>query len=224
MTQAQRAKEIGVSRQAFHDWKRKGAPVDDDYNLAVWILNQERITAKVRAWCKKVISKKTPRANSIVATGDELKDLEGVLEFYMGKLNAALADEALDSIKFWNEHVLKTSESIRKSQAHAAKLGIDNGTTLARSEVERILRAVFYAGNACVNSNMTMIAQRISGLDEAEDVYNELKPAIVGARLFSGFDKVANVQGAPAIPDWVLECVRLEAGQYLGNSESLWTK
>ena len=47
---------------------------------------------------------------------------------------------------------------------------------------------------------------------------------MVGGRLFSGFDKVANIKGAPSLPDWVIDAVRMEAKQYLGNSEALWTK
>ena len=129
-----------------------------------------------------------------------------------------------DQVKFWSDLFLKQDESIRRSEAHAARLGIDNGTTLPRAEVERILRAVFYAGNGSVNGALTTICEHVAGLSDPGDVYHSLKPAIVGGRLFSGFDKVANIQGAPALPDWVIECVKLEAQQYLGNSESLWTK
>lgn len=222
--QAERAKEIGVSRQSLATWIKKGAPFEDDKRLAVWLLNQERITAKVRAWCNKVIKRDTPHQNHVAKTKTELKNLEGILDYYMGKLNESVACGELESIKFWNEHVIKTSESIRRSEAHAARLGIDNGTTLARAEVERILRAVFYASNACVNANLTMICQHIAGLDKPEDIYDVLKPALVNACIFSGFDKVNNIKGAPGLPTWVLDCVRLDAKQYLGNSESLWTK
>lgn len=222
--QAERAKEIGVSRQSLATWIKKGAPFEDDKRLAVWLLNQERITAKVRAWCNKVIKRDTPHQNHVAKTKTELKNLEGILDYYMGKLNESVACGELESIKFWNEHVIKTSESIRRSEAHAARLGIDNGTTLPRAEVERILRAVFYASNACVNANLTMICQHIAGLDKPEDIYDVLKPALVNACIFSGFDKVNNIKGAPGLPTWVLDCVRLDAKQYLGNSESLWTK
>ena len=222
-SQAERAEEIGVSRQSLATWIKKGAPFEDDRRLAVWLLNQERITAKVRAWCNKVIKRETPRQNHVAKDDAELKNLEGILDYYMGKLNESVQHGELESIKFWNEHVIKTSESIRRSEAHAAKLGIDNGTVLPRAEVERILRAVFYAGNGCVNGALSTICEHLAGLSDPSDVYHALKPAIVGGRLFSGFDKVANIKGAPALPDWVIECVKLEAQQYLGNSESLWT-
>lgn len=222
-SQNERAKEIGVSRQTLATWIKKKAPFEDDHRLAVWLLNQERITVKVRAWCNKIIKKNTPRKNHVAKDKSELKNLEGILDYYMGKLNASVEEGALESIKFWNEHVIKTSESIRRSEAHAAKLGIDNGTTLPRAEVERILRAVLYAGNACVNGSLTMICEHVAGMDDPAQIYDCLKPAIVGGRLFSGFDRVANIKGAPGLPDWVLECVKTTAKDYLGNSESLWT-
>ena len=188
-TKTDRAAEIGVSRISLNTWVKKGAPVDDDRRLAVWLLNQQRISTKVRSWCNRVIKRDTPRSNSVAKDEDELKNLEGILEYYMGKLNDSVQKGELESIKFWNEHVIKTSESIRRSEAHAAKLGIDNGTTLARAEVERILRAVFYAGNGCVNGALATICEHVAGLSDPGDVYHSLKPAIVGGRLFSGFDK-----------------------------------
>ena len=191
--------------------------------MITWLNAQQRKTPAVKAWLKARGVKPKPKKAAILKN-IKATSAEGFRDHYQKMLEEATATNDQDQVKFWSELFLKQDESIRRSEAHAAKLGIDNGTTLPRAEVERILRAVFYAGNACVNSNMTMIAQHVSGLNTAEDVYNSLKPAIVGGRLFSGFDKVANIKGAPALPDWVLDCAKTEAKQYLGNSESLWTK
>lgn len=223
-TQGEIAEEIGITRQALSACYRRGAPKGDDHRLAVWLLAQERITSKVRAWCNKVMKRKTPRSNHSAKNKKELKDLEGILDYYMGQLNESVSEEKLESIKFWNEHVLKTAESIRRSESHAAKLGLDNGTTLPRAEVERILRAVFYAGNACVQGSLTSVSEHLAAIDNPADLYHALKPIIVGGRLFAGFDKVKNVQGGPNVPAWVVDCVKLEAEQYLDSSESLWTK
>ena len=85
-SQADRAKEIGVSRVTLSTWIKKGAPFEEDKRLAVWLLNQERITAKVRAWCNKVIKRDTPRSNSVVKDQENMKSLEDILDFYMVKL------------------------------------------------------------------------------------------------------------------------------------------
>ena len=224
-TQTERAKEIGVTRQAFSSWVQKDAPVEDDHRLAVWLLNQERITAKVRAWCNKVIKANTPRSNRKPKDDDseEMKSLEDILEFYMRKLNeATLSGENLESIKFWNEHAIKTGEAIRRSEAHAKKLGLQDGTTLSREEVERILRAVFYAGNGCTQGVLTTACEKWASINDPGELFHAMKPVIVGGRLFSGFSKVVTTEGAPQIPDWVMQCVTQEAEQYLSSLEGLW--
>ena len=210
----------------WNRWKLEGAPIGSQKKLASWLLNKQRLNKATRARMAECGIKSTPKRKlqkqkDAEPTGKSAEDFR---EDYRKKLEEAVEANDETGIKFWNEHYLKIDESIRKTQLHAQKLGIDNGTTLPRAEVERILRAVLYAGNACTNSSLTLICEHIAGMDDPAQIYDTLKPAVVGGRLFSGFDKVANIKGAPALPDWVLECVKLEAKQYLGNSESLWTK
>jgi len=217
------ADEFGVSENVFRGWLKKGAPYQNEPKMITWLNAQQRKTPAVRAWLKARGVKPVPKKAAVLKK-IKAKTAEDFRDHYQKMLEQATETNDQDQVKFWSELFLKQDESIRRSEAHAAKLGIDNGTTLARAEVERILRATFYAGNACVNSSLTMICQHIAGLSKPADIYNVLKPAMVGGRLFSGFDKVANIKGAPALPGWVIDAVRLEAKQYLGNSEALWTK
>ena len=217
------AEEFGVSENVFRKWLQKGAPYQNEAKMVTWLNALQRKSPEVKAWLKARGVKPAGKKAQIVSA-IKGKTAEDFRDHYQKKLEEATETNDQDQVKFWSDLFLKQDESIRRSEIHAAKLGIDNGTTLPRAEAERILRATFYAGNACVNSSLTMICQHIAGLDNPADIYNVLKPAMVGGRLFSGFDKVANIKGAPSLPDWVLECVRLEAKQYLGNSESLWTK
>ena len=217
------ADEFGVSENVFRGWLKKGAPYQNEPKMITWLNAQQRKTPAVRAWLKARGVKPVPKKAAVLKK-IKAKTAEDFRDHYQKMLEQATETNDQDQVKFWSELFLKQDESIRRSEAHAAKLGIDNGTTLARAEVERILRATFCAGNACVNSSLTMICQHIAGLSKPADIYNVLKPAMVGGRLFSGFDKVANIKGAPALPGWVIDAVRLEAKQYLGNSEALWTK
>ena len=216
------AEEFGISEMVFRGWLKQGAPYQNEAKMVTWLNALQRKSPEVKAWLKARGVKPKPKKAAIL---DEIKGktAEDFRDHYQKKLEEATDTNDQDQVKFWSELFLKQDESIRRSEAHAAKLGIDNGTTLPRAEVERILRATFYAGNACVNSSLTIICQHIVGLDRPEEIYDVLKPAMVGGRLFSGFDKVANIKGAPALPSWVIECVRLDAAQYLGGSEALWT-
>ena len=228
-TQQQYADDWGVTLKAWNGWKSDGAPVGNEKKLAYWLRNKQRLNKRTREKMAEVgvVAKSKSRRKQVAAKIEkESKTAEDFRDHYKAQLDKCIQDPGGDptEVKFWSELFLKQDESIRRSEIHAAKLGIDNGTTLPRAEVERILRATFYAGNACVNSSLTMICEHIAGMDDPAQIYDTLKPAIVGGRLFSGFDRVENIKGAPSLPDWVIECVRLEAKQYIGNSEALWTK
>ena len=228
-TQKQYAEDWGVKLVTWNKWKEAGAPVGNEKKLAFWLRTKQRLNKRTREKMAEVgvnTASKSKRKQVAKKIEAESKSAEDFRDHYKAQLDKCIQDPDGDptEVKFWSELFLKQDESIRRSEIHAAKLGIDNGTTLPRAEVERILRAVLYAGNANVNSSLTIICEHIAGMSDPAQIYDALKPAIVGGRLFSGFDKVANIKGAPALPDWVLDCVKTEAKQYLGNSEALWTK
>ena len=211
-------------------WKRyvsEGAPLGNDKKFYSFVVNLQRVPtwAKTSERMKEMgfQPKAKARAKRAKASMKE-KTAEDFRDHYRRKLDEAVEINDTEGVKFWNEHYLKIDESIRKTELHAKKLGLEDGTTLSRTEVERIMRAVFYAGNACVQGQLTSICEQLVGFDKPGDLYHALKPAIVGGRLFSGFDKVMNTSGAPGLPDWLIDCVKLEANQYLGNSEALWAK
>jgi hypothetical protein len=224
-TDDEKAAEYGVSRQTIVRWREDGAPFDNDRELFLWMRKNQIKGA--RKWRVDFLDK-TPdlklEKKSIpkVKKQGDLSSAEHFRDHYKQQLDESIKCNDTESIKFWNEHYLKIDESIRKTQLHAQKLGIDNGTTLPRAEVERILRAIFYAGNGCVNGALSTICEHLAGVSDPAEIYDVLKPAVVGGRLFSGFDKVSHIHGAPALPKWVLDCVKTEAKEYLGSSESLW--
>ena len=217
------AEEFGVAEITFRGWLKKGAPYQNEAKMITWLNGLKTKSPEVRAWLKARGVKPNPRKDE-ASKPKHAKTAENFRDHYQKKLDEATITNDQDQVKFWSDLFLKQDESIRRSEIHAAKLGIDNGTVLPRAEVERILRAVFYASNACVQGQLTSICEQLVGYDNPGDMFHALKPAIVGGRLFSGLDKVMNTAGAPNVPGWVVDCIKLEAKQYLGNSESLWTK
>ena len=217
------AEEFGVSETVFRGWLKMGAPYQNEPKMITWLNALKRKSPEVKAWLKARGIKLIPK-KSIASKPTHAKTAEDFRDHYREELAIATDDNDQNQVKFWSELFLKQDESIRRSEIHAAKLGIDNGTVLPRAEVERILRAVFYASNACVQGQLTSICEQLVGYDNPGDMFHALKPAVVGGRLFSGLDKVMNTAGAPNVPGWVVDCIKLEAKQYLGNSESLWTE
>jgi len=219
------AEEFGVSENVFRGWLKKGAPYQNEAKMKTWLSNLERKTPAVREWLRmrgiNVAGKKPKKSDAKKGT-EELTSAEAFRDHYKSKLEEAIEMNDTDSVKFWNEHYLKIDESIRKTELHAKKLGLEDGTTLSRTEAERILRAVFYAGNACIQGVLTTACQQWADAEGPSQLYEAIKPVMVGGRLFSGFSKVVSANGAPNIPDWVMECAMVESKQYLSSAEGLW--
>ena len=147
---------------------------------------------------------------------EKQRSLEETRDYYSGQLNAATKSSMVDHelIKFWNDLLLKADESIRKSQAHEKKLGIEKGELLSKPEVERILKSLFWAGNACCDKFAKQISQRLSDKKPAE-IYDILAPMLTALTIFGGLKKVAKTPGDVNLPDWVIECSKTEEKHYL---------
>jgi len=219
----EKAAEYGITRQTVVRWRKSGAPFHNDKEFWMW-MRKNGIRSAMK-WRREFEANNPdeckPAAKPVKI---EFKTAEQLRDEYLSELQLAKIDSDENREKVALNAYLKIEKQIRESEAHSAKLGLDNGTVLPRAEVERIMRSVFYAGNACIQGVLTSICEQLVGYDDPGDLYHALKPAVTGGRLFSGFDKVSNVTGAPNIPSWVVDCVKLEAEQYLGNSESLWTR
>tara|TARA_B100000749_G_scaffold280793_1_gene278817 strand:+ start:715 stop:1446 length:732 start_codon:yes stop_codon:yes gene_type:complete len=217
------AEEFGVSERTFRDWLEQGAPYMNKPKMLTWLNNLQHKTRHVKAYLKKHRISPLPTKKDVLKSKDG-QTIEDFRDHYSKELSIATRTNDQSQISFWADLYLKAAESIRRSEIHAAKLGVETGATLPRERVEQIICDMCYSGNACIQSVMTMICQHLSGLDDPVEIYDVLMPAIVGGRLFSGLDKVSKLSGTPGLPDWVIAAYQKEAGQYLGNPELLWPK
>jgi len=216
------AEEFGVSINVFKGWLKKGAPYQNEAKMKTWLSNLERKSPGVKEWLRHRginVAGKKPKKRDATKGAGELSSAESFRDHYRMKLDEAIQMNDTDSVKFWNEHYLKIDESIRKTELHAKKLGLEDGTTLARAEVERILRAVFNAGNTCIFDNLTQYCQRWADIHDPAELYHEMGPKLVFDALFSGFSKYELADGEPHIPKWVFDCVKNEQDQYISLSE-----
>ena len=217
---------IGYSPKTLSDMlRRKGFRYITESNLRCHLLEANRLTPKIKAFIKRVQDEETPeccKEHSIVGVSDtdteDLKTQEQLCEFYRERLETALHNDDFHNIKLYSDLHLKTSESIRRNEIHAAKVGLKSGDMMSRDKVEEIMRRAMYGGNSCVNSALTPICEYVAGMSDPAEIYDTLKPAFVGGLVFSGFSKLANID----VPDWFIKCVQESAKDYLGNSEVLW--
>jgi transposase-like protein len=222
MTESELADELGVDRITIRRWKAQGAPFDgSNKDLYDWMAaNNIRGAVKWRKAYREAnpdqfpSKKKTARKALSKEPEPESKSAEILRDEYLADLQSAKASGDEFREKMALNAYLKIDKQIRESEAHNKKLGIDRGEMLSRGEVERILCAVAWSGNACCDKFSKQIAQRISEKKPAE-VYAILAPTLTALSLFEGMKRVTKSPGEINLPEWVVECFATEEKQYL---------
>ena len=210
------AEKWGTTQKTISLMMNKGCDFDaPDVEVAKWLL--EHMSKKPRKMMNVINAIIKPATTAAPPTG-ETRSLEQMRDYYRDQLDAVTQSDHIntESIKFWNDLLLKTDESIRRSEAHAKKLGIDKGELLSRSEVERIFRAMLWAGNACCDKFAKQIAQRLSN-KPPEEIYEMLAPMLTACTLFEGMRKITKPPGECNVPEWLVDCVNQEESQYLDD-------
>lgn len=216
---AELASEFGVDRRTITRWKNLQAPFDrSNKEMYQWLVvnnakgaknwtNEYRQANPSEFPVKK--TKKTKKENEI-KTADELCD------DYFAELQHArsIGDDVREKIAL--ENYLKINKQLRDQEAHNKKLGLDSGEVLARKTVERIMRAMFWAGNACCEKFAKQIAQKLSN-KEPDQIYDILAPLMTSLTMFEALKKVAKPPGEVNLPDWFVECSRTEETQYIDH-------
>lgn len=217
MTQQQIADTFGIGQKMVSRWKQQGAPMDDIQALCKWLrLNRQRMPKELKAGIERV-EKQTSKnvIQNIVVEAEDRKTLEDFRDYYVEQLNVATKADLADEVKHWNDLLLKAEKCIRESEAHIKKLGIEKGEMMPREDIERILAAVVYAGNACVRAQIKEIAEVLAAESSPAKIYEILAPAILGGRIFEGFKALSKSESLVKLPAWVISCVQSEGENYL---------
>ena len=217
MTQQQIADTFGIGQKMVSRWKQQGAPMDDIQALCKWLrLNRQRMPKELKAGIERV-EKQTSKnvIQNIVVEAEDRKTLEDFRDYYVEQLNVATKADLADEVKHWNDLLLKAEKCIRESEAHIKKLGIEKGEMMPREDIERILAAVVYAGNACVRAQIKEIAEVLAAESSPANIYEMLAPAILGGRIFEGFKALSKSESLVKLPAWVISCVQSEGENYL---------
>jgi len=191
--------------------------MDDIQALCKWLrLNRQRMPKELKAGIERV-EKQTSKnvIPKIVVEAEDRKTLEDFRDYYVEQLNVATKADLADEVKHWNDLLLKAEKCIRESEAHIKKLGIEKGEMMPREDIERILAAVVYAGNACVRAQIKEIAEVLAAESSPAKIYEILAPAILGGRIFEGFKALTKSDSQVRLPVWVISCVQSEGENYL---------
>ena len=211
-TQDELALQWGTSQKNISLQARRGCNFDaPDKEVANWLLANCMRKPKPMVAAIDAVLQREP-----IQLEEDVRSLEEMRKYYGQQLDAASKGKPIEkeAVKFWNDLLLKADESLRRSEAHSKRLGLDTGDLLTRGEVERILRAMLWGGNACCDKFAQQIAQALSHKPPAE-VYEILAPNLTFLTMFAPLSKLAQVPGDINLPQWVVDCVRREQDQYV---------
>lgn len=206
------AEKWGVTARTIGNLSERGCDFDaSDVAVATWLNKHVKKKSKKMREVIESILKPKKKKEQVKKPAD--KTAEDLRDDYFSELQEAKAEGDQEREKISLDAFLKIDKQIRDSEAHAKKIGIDKGELLSRGEVERILCALFWAGNACCDKFSKQIAQRLSDKKPAE-IHKILKPTLTALSLFEGLKRVAKTPGDINLPEWVIECSRTEEKQY----------
>ena len=225
LAQKELAAKWGISQTLVSKYARMGCPWDQpDSVVAAWIMKHaKRKNADLKVALRKAMAETPARKRTAAkkvpdkARGKkQIKSLEAVRDYYNEQLISATETTTPDheTIKFWNDLLIKTEKCLREAQAHEKKLGIEKGEMLARAEVERILENICWAGNASCDKFGKQIAERLSNKAPA-DIYRILAPLLTALMIFEPLRKLKTAPGNINLPEWVIKCFETERKQYL---------
>ena len=218
ITQQQISDIFGVDQKMVSRWKQQGASLDDFQALCKWLrLNRQRMPKELKDNIQRIERKASSDViqKSVATEAADRKTLEDFRDYYVEQLNVATKEGLADEVKHWNDLLLKAEKCIRESEAHIKKLGIEKGEMMPREEIQRIIRALIYGGNACVRAQVKEIAEVLAAESSPAEIYEMLSPAILGGRIFEGLKVLTKSESQVRLPMWVVECFQSEGENYL---------
>ena len=198
-------KRISISRA-----KKLGVRFDVDDATTYADCKKYRVLLK---WCKRYENENGIKSKVYQAA--ETKTPEQLRDEYLAELQVAKSEGNEEREKVALNAYLKIDKQIRDTLLDEKKLGIKDGEMLPREEVERIMKAVIYAGNACVRNQLKEICQVLASESNPNAIYQKLAPAILGGRLFEGFKTVMKSLGKVQLPEWIVDVMQSEGENYL---------
>ena len=210
-TEDELAVEFLCKRVTISRAKKDGCPFDrDDAEVYAWTKKNRQLMN----WSKDY-EKKHGIKSKIYQSEDETKSAEQLRDEYLAELQVAKSEGNEEREKVALNAYLKIDKQIRDTLLDEKKLGIKDGEMLPREEVERIMKAVIYAGNACVRNQLKEICQVLASESNPNAIYQKLAPAILGGRLFEGFKAVMKSPGKVQLPEWIVDVMQSEGENYL---------
>ena len=201
-----------LSRLTLSKYAAKGCDFDGtDAEVAAWL---HKHMSRKPLLTRQAIERHLIKPKKKTKRGGKSKTAEDLRDDYFAELQEAKRGGDLEREKLSLTAYLKIDKQIRETALDEKKLGIDKGEMLAREDVERILKNMFWAGNALCHKFSQQLAQRLSNKEPAE-VYEILAPTLTALTIFEGMKRLSKTPGEINLPDWVVDCAKTEQQNYI---------
>ena len=232
----------GVNRRSIQRWLKQGLPVDRPARMALYIIDLKSPAPGAKAKAEEILAKQTKGIEPEALVEDEAEEVEEEgepedfaedagnvnLEYLKGmywrKLQAATKANREDLITYWDRKLRDVLKAIRDGELHAQRLGIEDGVTLPRNEVENLIRAMAFWLVRGIDQDMGDYAKKFLELNYVEEVQQVLDPYLLQRRLLIPFGKAASTSGPLRLPSWCVEILRDSVDDYIQNGADLFNE
>lgn len=234
----------GVTTQTVRNWIRENAPVDDDAQQATWIQSQQRVDPKVRAKAEEILAGKL--GFDAFTEDPDWKDFEKALKtqtaatvvdnilekfrgFYAFKLERATkaGKRREGDARFLTEQLIRLDRAIRENKLLSDKLGIEQGTTVQRADVQRWLRALGFWLMRGVDITLAEVVPKMTGLSPTithEIARKCIEPSLIGNRITAPFVLATKISGGSQLPEWMVATIRDTLDDFTKNGAAFFDK
>lgn len=221
-----------VSRRAVQMWVKAGLPVDRPNQMAHHIISMKRPADGPRGKAEEILlaarkgqevagpgenvppeAKEKPKEElPPPVTEEEIEatamDLEAASKVCFIRLNNAMKQGGQSSIRFWNSEFIRLQKAIRDQEAHARKMGVDEGSLLSRGDVCRIVWALAFWLMRGIDQDLPSLAPKVLGLTYEEEALDVLDRFFMRTRFLSPLHKAVTCPSGVSLPSWFYDTMK----------------
>ncbi len=238
MTYAQYATKYRAGERTIKRWAAKGAPLNDESAMVEWAKAQTNLPNGFLEWLDERKQPTGPDADDpdwtefekIVRSEDPKGAMEKIArarDFASFKFEKAAKANNRKDQKHFADLLGKMESCLHDAQLRAKKLGIDAGELLPRPEVERLVWAIMYWLLRSTDNHLDALTTKLQALSPglpAEAVRGILDAELISARCLIPFARASKIRSGVSVPDWVVQKMRVTAGDFIENGEASFTQ
>lgn len=220
----------GVAPRQINRWEARGIPYQDPRPFREWLeSNRDGVSPAVREKLERMTGALTVAPTTATEPPpDAAEEFDDRLirwrDACAASYDRALAEGRLSDVEFFEERVVKLDKTLRENKLLAKKLGIEEGSLIAKEEFERVVRAIILHLVAGISSLVSLRATRFIGLPDRAAAADRLERELTRAVLFAPLLSAVRQPSGVGLPEWVGEAFRDGVDLVVESGAALWDR